>query len=262
MSPARSRRPLSGPAGRAARRRLGRAGRPVLFLDVDGTLAPIVPRPPAARVPPGTLAILRRLRARGARVVLVSGRTAADAHAVARGVAVDGVIGNHGAELRRGGRSRRWVGRGAARVASVARRLGPLVAAFPRTVLEDKGYSLAVHCRAGPEVFRALLRAVRGALHGTGLVAQGGKRVIDIRSPDAGKGAAVLRWLEDMERGRVPLEEVLYAGDDTTDEDAVRALGRQAVTISVGSRPAGARFRTRGPATLARWLQALARERG
>ncbi|HXE57558.1 MAG TPA: trehalose-phosphatase, partial [Gemmatimonadales bacterium] len=104
----------------------------------------------------------------------------------------------------------------------------------------------------------ALARAVRAALRGTGLQVRVGNKVLDVRARGADKGAAVLRWLRVVERGRVPLEHVVYAGDDTTDEDAFRALGRRAVTIAVGPRVGHARFRTASTVTFAAWLERLA----
>ncbi|HMV34224.1 MAG TPA: trehalose-phosphatase, partial [Gemmatimonadales bacterium] len=63
-----------GAAARAAFTRLVHAERPILLLDLDGTLAPLRDRPEAARVPAATRRTLRRLRATGVTVVLVSGR--------------------------------------------------------------------------------------------------------------------------------------------------------------------------------------------
>src|SRR3982751_4733068 len=75
------------------------AGRPLLLLfDVDGTLAPIAPRPSLARVPEETRDLLTVLARRPrVSVVLVSGRAGHDAR---RMVAVENLwtIGNHGAE--------------------------------------------------------------------------------------------------------------------------------------------------------------------
>ena len=68
----------------------------IVMLDVDGTLAPIAPRPEDAAVAPKTRELLERLIAsRGVQVVLVSGRAASDALAL---VGVSGVwtVGNHG----------------------------------------------------------------------------------------------------------------------------------------------------------------------
>src|SRR5215207_1232647 len=76
------------------------AGRPLLLmLDVDGTLAPIAPRPSLARVPDETRRVLVSLATQPeVSVALVSGRAARDAQSVV-GVANLWTIGNHGAEV-------------------------------------------------------------------------------------------------------------------------------------------------------------------
>src|SRR5439155_12634761 len=72
--------------------------RAAVLLDVDGTLAPIVPRPELAEVPEETRAELRRLASKYALLACISGRTGADAW---RLVGVDGIVyvGVHGLEL-------------------------------------------------------------------------------------------------------------------------------------------------------------------
>ena len=73
-------------------------GQAALFLDVDGVLAPIVPRPGDARVPEETRAELRRLNERYALVACISGRAGADAQRIV-GVPELVYVGNHGLEL-------------------------------------------------------------------------------------------------------------------------------------------------------------------
>ncbi|MGH7701758.1 MAG: trehalose-phosphatase [Gemmatimonadales bacterium] len=241
-------------------RGLAAARSPVLFLDLDGTLAPIVPRPEDARIPPETRKVLHRLRRSGARVVVVSGRGARDAFGIVGGLA-DLVLGNHGADWW-DGRVRPWLGGDRRAMKQAARRLTPLVASVPGSRLEAKGYSLALHHGGTNSRQHALLLAVRRWLDGSGLVASIGHRVIDVRTPGITKGAAIVRWLEAV--GDIPPAHLLYAGDDTTDRDAFHALPRGAVTIAVGPRvaAASARFRTPSPGTLARWLARLAEARG
>src|SRR5712691_10770092 len=72
--------------------------RTAILLDVDGALAPIVPRPEDARVPTDTQAELRRLHARYALVACLSGRAGEDARRVV-GVPELVYVGNHGLEL-------------------------------------------------------------------------------------------------------------------------------------------------------------------
>jgi trehalose 6-phosphate phosphatase len=69
-----------------------------LLLDVDGTLAPIVPRPEDAVVPDETRVELRRLQSRYGLLACVSGRTGTDAARVV-GVPDLTIVGEHGLEL-------------------------------------------------------------------------------------------------------------------------------------------------------------------
>lgn len=248
--------PLSGPAGRAARRRLATAPRLLIFLDVDGTLAPLAQRPHAARVPESTRRILEALRDTAAGIVLVSGRAARDARRIA-GSEFDGILGNHGAELLKDRTASHWVRASKTGLLASERALRRMLAReWPGIRLEHKGHSIALHHRLPTKRMHELLGIVRQVLHAD-IAALPGRQVIDVRAREADKGAAVRRWLRQMERGRIPLSRVLYAGDDTTDEDAFRALGRTATTIGVGPRTRHARFRTATPQSLARWLERL-----
>jgi trehalose 6-phosphate phosphatase len=179
-----------------------------ILLDVDGVLAPIVPRPEDARVPPATQAELRRLATRYALVACISGRATDDARRVV-GVPELVYVGNHGLEL-------------ADDAGAWARRLGEFLAtvAWPRT--EDKGLSAALHFRdaADERDARAELDEIAERARAAGFVARYGRKVLEIVPPlEADKGTAVRRLLAD--RG---LSRALYAGDDTTDLDAFRAL--------------------------------------
>jgi trehalose 6-phosphate phosphatase len=72
----------------------------LVALDFDGTLAPISPHPADARPLPGIHQILRDLRATGAALAVVTGRSAASLLSVSSFDAVPGIIvyGIHGAE--------------------------------------------------------------------------------------------------------------------------------------------------------------------
>jgi trehalose 6-phosphate phosphatase len=176
-------------------------------LDVDGTLAPIVRRPDDARVPEDARAQVRRLVGRYALVACVSGRTGDDAR---RLVAVDGVryVGSHGLEL-----------------APEADRWRDQIHRFAATVdwpVEDKGLTIAFHYREAANEEEALeyLEDVADRARAAGLVPRLGRKVLEIRPPvRADKGTAVSQLLDEA-----GLHRALYAGDDTTDVDAFRAL--------------------------------------
>ena len=259
-------------ASPALERRL--SGTPLLvLLDVDGTLAPIAPRPEEAAVPPETRRAVAALASRpGTHVALVSGRSAADAR---RLVAVSSVhaIGNHGCEVM-GPDGDVVVDPAVApyrdALALVARALEPLLAEVPGVLLEDKVWTLSVHYRlADPGIVPRLRGVVADVAARHGLPITEGKKVLEVRPPvTVDKGTAVLALAERI--GALgDGASLLYAGDDTTDEDAFRRLRARtprAVTVRVaagGSAPAtAAEFVVRDPAEmreLLEWVGALRR---
>jgi trehalose 6-phosphate phosphatase len=219
-----------------------------LLLDVDGVLAPIVPRPEDARVPWETRAELARLARRYALVACVTGRVGEEARAL---VAVDGVeiVGEHGLELVP--EAEEWVGRLQAFAAA---------AEWPA---EAKRLTLAFHWRTAPDEEEALavLRPLAERAEAEGFRPRWGRKVLEVRPPlDADKGTAVAALLE-----RHGLRRALYAGDDTTDLDAFRALERLdlAVRVAVASAEGPPELREAadvivdGPAELLQLLQRL-----
>jgi len=179
-----------------------------ILLDVDGALAPIVPRPEDARVPPETQTELRRLQGRYALVGCVSGRAGDDARRIV-GVPELVYVGNHGLELEP--ESPVW-----------GRRLLHFMADVDWPELEDKGLTASLHYRnaADQDAARAELEEIAARARKAGFVARFGRKVLEILPPiEANKGTAVRRLL--AERG---LDRALYAGDDTTDLDGFRAL--------------------------------------
>jgi len=182
--------------------------RAAIFLDIDGTLAPIVPRPEDARVPTETRAELRRLQSRYALVACISGRAGADARRIVD-VPELVYVGNHGLEL--DPEAPLWRDRLRSVLATIE---------WPET--EDKGLSVSLHYRnvADEAAARTSLESIADRARAQGLDARFGRKVLEILPPlAANKGAAVDRLLAD--RG---LQRALYAGDDTTDLDAFAAL--------------------------------------
>jgi trehalose 6-phosphate phosphatase len=189
-------------------RRLAEAPeRAAVLLDVDGVLAPIVPRPEDARVPDETRRELVRLAARYRLVACVSGRPSSQ---VAELVGVEGVevVGEHGLEL-----------------APEAKAWAEKVQAFARGVdwpAEEKSLSVSFHFRRADDeaAARAYLVHVADAAASAGLVPRWGRMVLEVRPPvDADKGTAVRALV-----ARAGVTRALYVGDDTTDLDAFAGL--------------------------------------
>ena len=201
--------------------------RAALLLDVDGTLAPIVPRPQDAIVPLETQSELRRLNEHYALVACISGRAGEDARAVV-GISELVYVGNHGLELEP--EAEAWAERLRAFLAQID---------WPDLV-EDKRMSAALHFRNTPEL-RGTAEAAAERAQAAGFKTRFGRKVLELLPPlPVNKGTAVRRLLE--QRG---LRRALYAGDDTTDLDAFAALD----TLELGIRVAVAS--QEAPATLA-----------
>jgi trehalose 6-phosphate phosphatase len=188
-----------------------------LFLDVDGVLAAIVPRPEDARVPDATRGELRRLDGSYALVACISGRAGDDARRIV-GVPELTYVGNHGLEAEPD-------------VQEWAPRLREFLGTVEWPRLEDKGLTAALHYRDMPDeaVARAQLEEIAERARGDGFVARFGRKVLEIVPPiEANKGTAIRRLLE--QHG---LQRALFAGDDTTDLDGFRALDGLDVAVRV-----------------------------
>jgi trehalose 6-phosphate phosphatase len=198
-----------------------------IFLDVDGTLAPIVERAEDARVPDETKRALEALVPLYACVACVSGRAATDAR---RLVGVDGITyaGSHGAELL-------FPGEDEPVVAPAFEEWAPRVREFVESQdtgslrVEHKGAIVALHWR-GAEEEEARAREI--ASRANGFVTHWGRKVLEIRPPvEVNKGQAVRELIR-----RYELRAALFAGDDVTDLDGFAALdGLPAVRVGVRS---------------------------
>lgn len=244
-------------------------GRPLaVMLDVDGTLAPIAPRPQDAAVPPQTARALASLsRANGVCIAAISGRGASDA---ARLVGVPGiwVVGNHGMETQSpdGQLSAHPDAKQYESVVSrAAAMLEPLERSTRGVLVENKRWTLSVHYRlALDSAAPAVVASARDVAQQTGLRVTVGKKVVELRPPvTINKGTAACQIAEQF--GAFGSSgSVLFAGDDLTDEDAFRALRDRfprAVTVRVGHDEIGesaAEFLVDGPPALRELLEWLA----
>lgn len=228
-----------------------------VFLDFDGTLAPIVDDPDRAQMPETTCQVVAEL-ADQVPVAVVSGRGLAD---VRERVGIDGLVyaGDHGfaihgleADLPRPDGLE-------AELAAARRALEARLADVEGVRVEAKRFSLAVHHRqAGPQASAAAREAVDIALaDATTLASREGKQVVEVvPAIDWDKGRAVELLLDELGAGLAPV----YIGDDTTDETALRFVADEGVGIHVGERPdTAASYRLDGPDEVRAFLAELIR---
>jgi trehalose 6-phosphate phosphatase len=224
-----------------------------LFLDFDGTLAAIQPRPELVRLHPGVRRTLTALAScPRMRVWVISARRRADIRALVR-VPAAGYLGLYGSE-------RGFLPAPGPGIESVKQVLAATLPPLPAVWIEDKQYTVAVHYRGAPEQVRSLVaervdRAVQPWRRFLRIVP--GKCVWEVAPRGlADKGVAVLRELAALRHRALPV----YVGDDFSDEAAFAALPR-GVGIRVGGLgPTRARYRLEGAEQVHHFLEKLRAE--
>lgn len=222
--------------------------RVLLAFDFDGTLAPIVKDPAAARLSKQTRRLLAAVAARYPSAV-ISGRGRADVAARLEGLPLVDIVGNHGLEPFAHSADLRGPVEGWTRVLRAA------LAGWNGVEVEDKGMSVAIHFRQSRQkkaAHAAILQAIRAISQ---VRVMGGKQVVNLL-PDGAphKGTALERV-----RSAQGCDTALFVGDDETDED-VFALDQpgQLVSIRVGAnRTSAARYYVRDRPEVDRLLERL-----
>ncbi len=208
----------------------------VFFLDYDGTLTPIVSRPDLALLSREMKDVLISLSQRYS-VAVVSGRMRQD---VEKLVDIKGLIyaGSHGFDI--AGPDMNMVHPGVKDIIPAVDQATALfkdkLASFSGVLIEEKKFSVAVHYRlAGDEALPVIKKCVDQAVKKDDrLRLMHGKKVFEILPAiDWNKGKAV-RWLMEALNFSWEGVSVIYIGDDTTDEDAFRAVRGRGTSILVG----------------------------
>lgn len=256
-----------GRAGLAAL--LGQPARALIALDFDGTLAPIVADPARARVLPAALTAIAALAPAVGTIAVLTGRPALTAVEYGSLDQVPGIVvlGHYGRQ--------RWQHGELTTpppppgLAIARERLPGVLAeagAPAGTWIEDKTDALAVHTRRAADPVAALDRLRAPLLRlaaATGLLAEPGRLVIELRPAGADKGRA----LEDLAAQQNP-SAIMFCGDDLGDRPAfaalrrLRAEGRPGLAVCSGSAEvelaAEVDLIVDGPAGVASLLAALA----
>jgi trehalose-phosphatase len=239
--------------------------RPAVFLDYDGTLSPIAPRPELATLPEPTREVLRRLAARGP-VAILSGRGREDVAALV-GLSDLTYAGSHGFDIA-GPTLRREIGDGIPeKIDRASARLREELSGIEGALVEPKRFAVAIHFRlARPEDLPRIEQAVDAVrAEYPDLRKVPGKKIFELRPDlDWDKGHALLWLLETLHLGNQDEDggEVvpLYIGDDVTDEDAFRVIEGRGVGVLVAEEPreTAAAYSLRDPEEVRVFLERLA----
>jgi trehalose 6-phosphate phosphatase len=211
-----------------------------ILLDIDGTLLDLMPTPREVWVPPGLSKTLNRLlrRTSGA-LALVSGRSINDIDLIFA-PDVFPAVGGHGAEMRLEMDSESVAAHAPPMDKELKRRLAAIAKLSPGILLEDKGYSLALHYRLAPHAEKAIYAAVsliRADLPNAPIEVLPGKCVCEIKHSGFTKASGVRELMtREPFRGRRPF----FIGDDVTDETVFAIMPDfDGLSFSVGRRARG-----------------------
>lgn len=213
-----------------------------LFLDCDGTLAPIADTPDKASIPQKTKESLTALsRLENLRLAIISGRSLTDIKTIV-GLTRIIYVGNHGLEVEDEGVTSRWKVSPSYKkdLEDIKARLIHEYDAMPGIFVEDKDLSLSLHYRmAGIDEVkvRAIFHKVVDPYKASGKIAvMHGKKVSEIRPAMGWDKGKIVKWLLARERLAVMDENIIavYVGDDQTDEKAFKALEDNGISVMVG----------------------------
>src|SRR5215211_5311272 len=229
-----------------------------VLLDIDGTLLDFAPTPREVWVPPGLAKTLHRLhkRTNGA-LALVSGRSLNDIDLIFA-PDVFPAVGGHGAEMRIEPDSESVDAHAPPMDKELKRRLAAIARLSPGILLEDKGYSLAVHYRLAPHAEKAIYAAVsliRADLPNAPIEVMPGKCVCEIKHSGFSKASGVLELMNhEPFKGRRPIS----IGDDVTDESVFAIMpDLRGLAFSVGRRAKGVTSHFDEPRDVRKWLALL-----
>ena len=244
---------------------IARTPRLLVALDFDGTASELVADPMSARAIPAVADAVARLAALpDTTVAFVSGRSLVHLREIAEHADDSPIVlaGSHGAQYWYPGEGEQDVvptdDENALRDALLDE-LAPVLADYPGVELEKKTFGIGIHGRRAEsatersafsrvdEVFAQRARHWRRRT---------GDRILEFSSRDEGKDAAI-----GVLRAHTGATGVLFAGDDVTDEDAMRVLTDDDLGVRVGPGETAATIRVESPQQIARLLGVIANER-
>jgi trehalose 6-phosphate phosphatase len=229
-----------------------------LLLDIDGTLLELAPTPNDVWVPPELRSTMKGLlkRTSGA-LALVSGRSINDIDMIFAPSQFP-AVGGHGAEMR--------IVAGGLVIPSkirpidedLKRRFAKIADLSPGILLEDKGYSLALHFRLAPQAEQIIydsVSVIRADLPEAPIEVLPGKAVCEIKPAGFNKASGVRElMMQSPFKGRTPI----FLGDDVTDESVFAIMpDLRGFAFSVGRRAKGVTGHFDDPQHVRTWLAHL-----
>ena len=234
-----------------------------ILLDVDGTILDLAATPREVWVPPSLRHDMMRLSERtGGAVALVSGRSLNDLDLLFSPLQLP-AVGGHGAEFRLQTGGELEFRRTVPLDSALKRKFASVAEIGPGIVIEDKGYSIALHYRLAP----ALAEVVKGAV--AQICAENplapievlhGKSVLEIKQTGFNKGTGVR---ELMRHPPFAARHPIFIGDDVTDESVFDIISEfDGLAFSVGRMVEGVSGHFEKPEAVRGWLARIAADEG
>jgi trehalose 6-phosphate phosphatase len=230
-----------------------------LLFDIDGTLLDLAPTPDAVVVPKGLLGVLQRLfELSSGALAFVSGRPIVDIDRIFAPMVLP-AVGGHGAEMRVSPTSEACAIGAQPMSRELKRKFAAIGEMSERILIEDKGYSIAIHYRQALEFEHAIfarVAAIRSDLAEAPIDVLPGKRVVEIKPSGFTKASGVRELLMHM-----PFKErrPVFFGDDVTDDSVFAIMPDLAgLSFSVGRQARGVAGQFGRPRDVRRWLTFLA----
>src|ERR1700710_3309515 len=229
-----------------------------ILLDIDGTLLELMPTPREVWVPPGLSKTLNRLLARtNGALAFVSGRSLNDIDLIFAPAEFP-AVGGHGAARRIMVDNESVATHAPPLDKELKKRLAAIAQLSPGILLEDKGYSLALHYRLTPHAEKAIYEAgsfIRADLPNAEIEVLPGKSVCEIKHSGFNKATGVVALMtHEPFKGRRPV----FIGDDVTDETVFAIMpDMDGQAFSVGRRAHGVAGHFDEPRDVREWLAHL-----
>jgi trehalose 6-phosphate phosphatase len=231
-----------------------------LLLDVDGTLLDIAPTPREVFVPHSLREALAWLWDRtGGAVAFVSGRPIGELDLLFTPLQLP-AIGGHGAEIRALAAAPPNRAPLPPLDPTLKRKLAAIAEEGPGIIVEDKGYSLALHYRLAPEKEETVRRAAAAICAGAReqpIELLPGKLMIEIKQAGFSKASGVRELMSFQPfSGRRPI----FIGDDVTDESVFEIMPEyEGISASVGRKLPNVAYHFDAPADVRQWLERVSR---
>ncbi|MFW6695964.1 trehalose-phosphatase [Acinetobacter pittii] len=212
-----------------------------LFLDIDGTLAPFQINPEHSFIPQTTLDVIKKITKLNIPVIAVTGRDVDTASKLLHPIEVP-IAGLHGLDIYFDSGNYIRPDLSSINFKNLKQDITKNCDKYPELLVEDKGYSIALHYRKNPNLENNAINIMQKInLNYPQLKINRGKFVVELIPKQADKGRAIKTILNHLD---LPTVLPIFIGDDLTDEAGFTYINQQSgLSIKVGWGETQAKYR-------------------